>query len=83
MTVREEFVIVIVEDEPLIRNTAAAAFEDADFAVIEASNAGEALAILEREADHVRVVFTDVHMPGPMDGLTLALISHTREVHRG
>ena len=65
-------VIVVVEDETLIRLAVVAALEEANFGVIEASHAGEALAILEHEAVRVHVVFTDVHMPGPMDGLMLA-----------
>jgi DNA-binding NtrC family response regulator len=65
-------VIVVVEDETLIRLAVAAALEEANFGVIEAGHAGEALAILEHEGVRVHVVFTDVHMPGPMDGLMLA-----------
>jgi DNA-binding NtrC family response regulator len=65
-------VIVVVEDETLIRLAVAAALEEANFGVIEAGHAGEALAILEHEGVRVHVVFTDVHMPGPMDGLMFA-----------
>lgn len=65
-------VIVVVEDEMLIRFAVVAALEEANFAVIEAGHAGEALTILEHEGVRVHVVFTDVHMPGPMDGLMLA-----------
>ena len=45
--------------------------EEAGFEVIEAANADEAIAILESRRD-IRVVFTDIHMPGSMDGLRLA-----------
>ncbi len=45
--------------------------EDAGFEVIEAASADEAIRILESRSD-IRVVFTDVHMPGTMDGLKLA-----------
>ena len=65
-------VIVVVEDETLIRFAVVSALEEANFGVIEAGHAGEALAILQHEAVRVHVVFTDVHMPGPMDGLMLA-----------
>jgi DNA-binding NtrC family response regulator len=65
-------VVVVVEDEVLIRLAVVTALEEANFGVIEAGHAGEALAVLEREAVRVHVVFTDVHMPGPMDGLMLA-----------
>ncbi len=63
--------ILIVEDEPLVRLCAVQAVEDAGYEVIEAANADEAIAILERRRD-IRVVFTDIHMPGSMDGLKLA-----------
>ncbi len=47
------------------------AIEDAGFEVIEAANADEAIRILENRSD-IRVVFTDIHMPGSIDGLKLA-----------
>jgi hypothetical protein len=58
--------VIVVEDEIMIRLPVVSALEAADFEVIEAGHAGEALAILEREAVRVHVVFTDVHMPGPI-----------------
>jgi len=64
-------VILIVEDEPLVRLGAVRTIEDAGFEVIEAANADEAIRILESRRD-IRVVFTDIHMPGSMDGLKLA-----------
>ena len=64
--------LIVVEDEVMIRLPVVNALEAADFEVIEAGHAGEALAILEREAVRVHVIFTDVHMPGPIDGLMLA-----------
>src|SRR5580693_3647807 len=63
--------VLIVEDEPLVRLYAAQVVADAGFVVIEASNADEAMRILGSRSD-VRVVFTDIHMPGSMDGLKLA-----------
>src|ERR1700722_19630594 len=45
--------------------------EEAGFEVLEAANADEAIEILESRSD-IRVVFTDIHMPGSMDGLKLA-----------
>jgi CheY-like chemotaxis protein len=63
--------ILIVEDEPLVRLCAAEAIEDAGYQVVEAANADEAIAILESRRD-IRVIFTDIHMPGSMDGLKLA-----------
>jgi CheY-like chemotaxis protein len=63
--------ILIVEDEPLVRLGAVKTIEDAGFEVVEAANADEAIRILECRSD-IRVVFTDIHMPGSMDGLKLA-----------
>jgi two-component system, response regulator PdtaR len=63
--------VLIVEDEPLIRLDAAQTLEASGFEVIEASNADEAIKILEDRSD-ISVVFTDVQMPGSMDGVKLA-----------
>lgn len=64
--------VLIVEDEALVQMTAADVLTDAGFDVLEASNADEALGLLEERADEVGVLFTDVHMPGSMDGIGLA-----------
>jgi CheY-like chemotaxis protein len=71
MTHHEGPVILVVEDEFLIREDAAETIEKAGFAVIPAGNADEAIAILEVRTD-IHVVFTDIQMPGSMDGLKLA-----------
>jgi len=67
----EPAVVLIVEDEVLIRMEAADMIRTAGFEVLEAENADEAIEILECRLD-IRVVFTDVQMPGSMDGLKLA-----------
>jgi CheY-like chemotaxis protein len=64
-------VVLIVEDELLLRMNAVDMIETAGFDVVEAANADEAIAILERRFD-ITVVFTDIQMPGSMDGLKLA-----------
>jgi two-component system, response regulator PdtaR len=64
-------VVLIVEDEFLIRTATAEAIRDAGFEVVEAANADRAIAILEAR-DDIRVVFTDIQMPGSMDGAKLA-----------
>jgi CheY-like chemotaxis protein len=64
-------VILIVEDELLIRMNAVEMIEAAGFEVVEASTADEAIAILEGRLD-ITVVFTDIQVPGSMDGLRLA-----------
>ena len=64
-------VVLVVEDEPLLRMHAVDMIEAAGFAVVEASNADEAVRLLEARMD-IRVVFTDIDMPGSMDGMKLA-----------
>jgi CheY-like chemotaxis protein len=63
--------VLVVEDELLSRLHAVSLVEEAGYSAIEASNADEAIAILEARKD-IRVVFTDIDMPGSMDGLKLA-----------
>jgi two-component sensor histidine kinase/ActR/RegA family two-component response regulator len=69
--------VLVVEDEMLLRMRAVDIVEDAGFTPIEAVNADEALAILESRSDIV-LLFTDVQMPGSMDGLKLAQSVHQR-----
>jgi CheY-like chemotaxis protein len=64
-------VVLIVEDEFLLRIDAAEAIGAAGFEVIEAVNADQAIEVLEARRD-ITVVFTDIQMPGSMDGLKLA-----------
>jgi CheY-like chemotaxis protein len=64
-------VILIVEDELLLRMDSVEILEGAGFEVIPAANADEAIAILSDRSD-VHLVFTDIQMPGSMDGLKLA-----------
>jgi CheY-like chemotaxis protein len=64
-------VVLVVEDELLLRINAAEMVADAGFEVIEAASADEAIDILEARRD-ITVVFTDIQMPGSMDGLKLA-----------
>ena len=64
-------VVLIVEDEPLIRIIAVDFIEAAGFDVVEAANADIAVSILEARTD-IRIVFTDIDMPGSLDGIKLA-----------
>jgi CheY-like chemotaxis protein len=64
-------IILIVEDDFLIRMGAVEMIKTAGFAIVEAANADEAMEILEVRLD-ITVVFTDIQMPGSMDGLKLA-----------
>lgn len=63
--------VLVVEDEPLQRMMAVDLVEEAGFEAIEAADADEAVRILEARAD-IRIVFTDIDMPGSMDGMMLA-----------
>lgn len=64
-------VVLVVEDEILIRMDAMDMIRNSGFDVVEAANADEAVTILEARADII-AVFTDIQMPGSMDGLKLA-----------
>ncbi len=68
-------VVLIVEDEALIRAYAVGQLEEAGFEVLEAANAAEALETMKARPD-VRVLFTDVQMPGKLDGMGLARMIH-------
>ena len=70
-------VVLVVEDEGLIRSTAIDMVEAAGFEAIAASDADEAIRILESRND-IRAVFTDVQVPGSMDGLRLARVVRNR-----
>lgn len=67
----DKAVVLIVEDEALIRMSAVQMVEDAGFMVVEACNADEAIEILQSRRD-IRAVFTDINMSGSMDGWKLA-----------
>jgi two-component system, response regulator PdtaR len=63
--------ILMVEDEALVRVLGAAMLIDAGFRVVEAGDSDEALEFLESDCD-VQLLFTDVSLPGAIDGLALA-----------
>src|SRR6202162_160271 len=64
-------VVLVVEDEMLLRMRAVDMVEDAGYTSVEAVDADEAVAILESRSD-IALMFTDIQMPGSMDGLKLA-----------
>jgi two-component system, response regulator PdtaR len=64
-------VVLVVEDEPLLRMLAVEVVEEAGFIAIEARDADEAVILLESRTD-ISLLFTDINMPGSMDGLKLA-----------
>jgi CheY-like chemotaxis protein len=70
-------VVLVVEDEMLLRMRAVDMVEDAGFTSVEAVDADEAVAILESRSD-IALLLTDIQMPGTMDGLGLARSVHER-----
>lgn len=63
--------VLVVEDDAILRLHALDIVEEAGFTAIEAKNADEAIAILESRSD-IALLYTDINMPGSMDGLKLA-----------
>jgi CheY-like chemotaxis protein len=70
-------VVLVVEDDLMLRMCAVDMVEDAGYTPVEAVDAEEAVAILESRSD-IALMFTDVQMPGSMDGLGLAQAVHER-----
>ena len=70
-------VVLVVEDEMLLRMRAVDMVEDAGYTSVEAVDADQAVAILESSSD-IALLFTDIQMPGAMDGLALAHSVHKR-----
>jgi CheY-like chemotaxis protein len=64
-------VVLVVEDEPLLGLQLVDLIEEAGFDVVLARDADDAISQLERRAD-ITILFTDIQMPGSMDGLKLA-----------
>jgi DNA-binding NtrC family response regulator len=79
-TAMQPATVLVVEDDFLVRSFAAEVLAENGFGVIEARNAEEALAKLERHPE-VAVLFTDVNMPGALDGLDLAREVASRYPH--
>ena len=71
--------VVVVEDDPMLRQDAAAALTSAGFAVADFETADEALSFIEGGSEDIAGVLTDVRMPGALDGFDLAVrLSITR-----
>jgi CheY-like chemotaxis protein len=70
-------VVLIVEDEMVLRMRAVDMVEDAGYTPLEALDAAEAVAILESRSD-IALICTDIQMPGQMDGVRLAHAVHER-----
>ena len=69
-------VVIVVEDDPMVRMAAVGAFEDAGFEVLESKNAAAAMLVFQTQGGRVQALFTDVEMPGAMNGLMLAQQIH-------
>src|SRR5688572_32147724 len=69
--------VLVVEDEMILRMRAVDIVEDAGFTPLEAVNADDAIALLESRSD-IELLFTDIQMPGTMNGLKLAHAVHER-----
>ena len=65
------FTVLVVEDDDLVRMNAVEMLEDAGLRVLEASDADEAWTILQ-DHDDIGALFTDIDMPGSMNGFSLA-----------
>jgi len=63
--------MLVVDDEPLVRMDIVGMAQEQGYQTVEAASAHQALAILEAR-DDIRVVLTDIRMPGAMDGIQLA-----------
>ncbi|CAN1724226.1 protein of unknown function [Hyphomicrobium sp. 1Nfss2.1] len=70
-------VALVVEDEALVRFELAQTLQAEGYVTFEAADAAEAIAVLEAHTE-IRVVFTDIQMPGTMDGLALSLYVRKR-----
>jgi len=72
-----QVVVLVVEDEPLLRLAAMDMVEEAGYEAIPATDTTQAIEILESGVD-VRIIFTDIDMPPGLDGLTLAAMVRDR-----
>jgi len=73
----DKIAVLVVEDEPITRMDVVEQLEEGGFKVFEAPDADRAIKILEANPA-IRILFTDVDMPGSMDGLKLAAAVRNR-----
>ena len=73
----ERPVVLVVEDDADVRGLAAALLEEVPLRVVEADNAEEAVAYLRAHAGKVAMVFTDVRLPGRLDGVDVAQVAQS------
>jgi DNA-binding NtrC family response regulator len=65
-------IALIVEDDPNLRELAAALLEETDLRVVQCEDAEQAMAVLAREGEDVALVFSDIRLPGLLNGVDLA-----------
>jgi CheY-like chemotaxis protein len=70
-------IVLVVEDETLVRLVAEEVLRQGGFATLSAANADRALTILESRND-IRAVFCDIAMPGSLDGAELVIVVRDR-----
>ena len=68
----DQIFVLVAEDEELLRLVIVDALEDAGFEMMDVEHAEAALGVLQIQAERIHVLFTDIQMPGVMDGLALA-----------
>ena len=73
----ELHIALVVEDDPYVRQLAAALLEEADLTVVEVESAEAALAFLQERGGEVAMIFADVRLAGVMDGVHLAKVACT------
>ena len=73
-------IVLMVEDDELVRELGVQLLSEAGFRVLEAVNGDEALSLLEYNPN-IRVLFTDINMPGSLDGFTLASVAAVQWPH--
>jgi len=67
----EKLVVLVVEDEPIIRTETVQMVKDAGYAVLDAPNTNDAMTILEGRHD-IHAVFTEIRVPGHLNGMVMA-----------
>lgn len=82
MTEEQPATVLVVDDEPLVLLIAAGMIEQAGWTALEAANSAEAIEILSTHP-HIDLLFTDINMPGAMNGLELAGLVHERHPQVG
>jgi CheY-like chemotaxis protein len=77
----DDVTVLLVEDEALVRELQAEVLSDAGYHVVEAGTPTWPSACLKPNPERIHVLFTDVDMPGSMDGIRLAQVAHERWPH--